>query len=511
MGRPSGDFRTDRVPILLAVTAAALVARLYFLADTHAEGGQDSYWLAGLAKGLIQGEFEISSRFATAVQPLYPLLMGLLGGPLGDLLLAGKVVALLAGVAAVPATYLLWREIEPKVALLASALVAFNYYSWYYSLHVFRDTLFLTFGTAALALLYRSRKDPSALPPMGAILGLATLTRGEGYFLAAAVLLTYILWTKAKPSKRGRRQALTALLLFAVISLGWQLYVYSATGELLPSRTLEETAVKGHLGLGWLGNLIDLTTLPLAILALGGVALSRRDAERHLPLYLYLVLFSVPHMWFHEGNPRYALPLLPILLGWSSMAVSAAGDRLPDRGHALSILVVLSSLAFSASLVAEAEARGDDYAVVRDAVEWLEANGGGGTLYAGDEFVYGYYTDRRIIGAPRMDGYIRPFINKVRYPFYSTIITEEVRYLVAHDSLNPWLYTATRNLGFNFTTHRLRIQYQKIIPLKPFDEITHKDKVRFEIYPPVERELAVEPLKVFERNNQTVVLYRVVY
>lgn len=59
--------------------------------------------------------------------------------------------------------------------------------------------------------------------------------------------------------------------------------------------------------------------------------------------------------------------------------------------------------------------------------------------------------------------------------------------------------------------HRLRIQYQKTIPSKPFDEITHKDKVRFEIYPPVERELTVEPLKVFERNNQTVVLYRVVY
>lgn len=492
---------------------ATLVARLYFLADTHAESGQDSYWLAGLARGLIQGEFEISGRFATAVQPLYPLLMGLLGSPLGDLLLAGKVVALLAGVAAVPATYLLWQEIEPKVAVLASALVAFNYYGWYYSIHVFRDTLFLAFGTSAMALLYRSRKDPSALLPMAVLLGLAALTRGEGYFLAAAVLLAYILWGKAKPSKERRRQALKALLLFAVMALGWQLYVYSATGELLPSRTVEETAVKGHLGLGWLGNLTDLTTFPLAILALGGLALSRRDAERHLPLYLYLILFSVPHMWFHEGNPRYALPLLPILLGWSSMAVSAVGDRLPERGWrpALSLLVVLSPLAYSTFLVAGIEARGDDYAVVRDAMEWLEVNGDDGALYAGDKFVYGYYTDRRIIETPRMEGYIRPLVNKVRYPFYSTLITEDVHYLVADDSLNPWLYTATRNLGSNFTTHRLRIQYQKIVPSKPFDEITHKDKVRFEIYPPVERELTFEPLRTFERNNQTVVLYRVVY
>jgi 4-amino-4-deoxy-L-arabinose transferase-like glycosyltransferase len=516
-GREGGLSPRD---FLLPLLLGALLLRLFYLRNTGAESSQDSYWLAGLAKDLLVGQFEITHRFASGVQPLYPLLMGLLSLLLGDLLFAGKVLALLGGMAAVPLTYLLWREIESEeAALFTAALLAVNFWAWYYSLHVFRDTLFLSFSLLALLLFYRRDRDPRALPLLGLTLGLGTLTRGEGYFLALALLLSLLFYRlhsgKEALWKGGWKAALLGLLLFSLTTLAWQGYVYTASGEVLPSRTIEETAAKGHAGLGWITRLADLTTLPFLLLALVGLWASREKLRDHLPLLLFLLTLSLPHMWFHEANPRYALPLLPILLGWATLGLFRYLPSLPGGGKrtvpaALSALLVLS-LFHSAFAMAEIERKGDAYAVVRDAMAWFNDHAEpGSTLLVGDEKTYGYYTDYPLLDFPRIDPYLLALQRRgVKRPLESTLITEGIRYVVVYDSLTPWLYPATAKLGEVFAVHRYRIPYQIVVPSTPLRELEHGEKVRFAISRPVEREIAFVPLRKFEANGELVVLYQV--
>jgi 4-amino-4-deoxy-L-arabinose transferase-like glycosyltransferase len=76
-----------------------------------------------------------------------------------DLLLGGKIISLLAGIATIPIAYLLWEKIESeKVALLASWLLAVNITAWYHSMHVFRDSLFLFLTTSSFFCFFTPKR-----------------------------------------------------------------------------------------------------------------------------------------------------------------------------------------------------------------------------------------------------------------------------------------------------------------------------------------------------------------
>jgi hypothetical protein len=119
--------------------------------------------------------------------PLYPSLIRVVNGVVGDLLLSGVVVS---GAAGLIATILLWRWLELKVPdrterSWALAAILLYPYGWYLFGVVYSDALFLALVVGAFLLVERDR-----LVWAGLVGALATATRPTGVALIAALLLT---------------------------------------------------------------------------------------------------------------------------------------------------------------------------------------------------------------------------------------------------------------------------------------------------------------------------------
>jgi 4-amino-4-deoxy-L-arabinose transferase-like glycosyltransferase len=190
----------------------------------------------------------------------------------GDLFWSGKLVALAAGVLAVPATYLLWSRIESgRVGLLAAWLLAVNWVAWYHSAHAFRDTLFLFLSILSLYLLYRARDDLRFLPLLGLSLGLATMTREEGYILTVSAILALGYWKRDDLRREwSRREVLYAslfLLAFMGVIYPWHHYRSVETDSVFPMFSKHEVETWGHAGLGWIPSLLGSVSIPLSVLA----------------------------------------------------------------------------------------------------------------------------------------------------------------------------------------------------------------------------------------------------
>jgi 4-amino-4-deoxy-L-arabinose transferase-like glycosyltransferase len=244
--------------ILIGITLFALAIRLYFFKNTQAESVQDCYWLAKLAERILHGEYTIAGVFYGAVQPLYPFLMGILSLVTNDFFLSGKIISIVAGTATIPIIYLLWGKLESRgVALLAAWLVAVNMTAWYHSIHVFRDALFLFLCTLSFFLLFKARENFKWLPVLAFVLGLATLTRGEGYVLTISLVLAFSYWKrgyisgKAKLTKQRLRYILFFVIIYIAVICPWVLYQSVVIQEFISIR--EKTT---HFN-GWMNRRTD--------------------------------------------------------------------------------------------------------------------------------------------------------------------------------------------------------------------------------------------------------------
>jgi hypothetical protein len=471
--------------VLIGITLLAFLVRIYFFKNNQVEDGQDSYVLASLSKNiLMQGEYEIRGRFIDYIQPLYPLLVALLTLITRDFFLSGKIISLVSGVAAIPVVYLLWKKLESKeVALISSFLFAFNHAGWYYGIHTYRDSLFLFLSALAFLLLFLARDDKRWLIWLSIVLGLATLTRGEGYLLAVSFALAYFYWERGVILKITKPVAI-----YLLIAAPWQIYKYTVTGSLIPEKLVKEASLYGHMGLNWINSIVMSLSPVLVLFLLLGIFLSRGDYKKYLPFYLFVLIFSLAHMWsrFRVETVRYTMPLLPIFLGFAAVGIWAAVSKIKSPDNYLKYLILMVAafgyLGYNGELITPSTCHEDIFEVVKDVSTWIDENTAKGDVIAvGSPVFYEYYVDREIMDTGRINDYLDYSDNPME-AFFGFLIHENVSYFVAFDSLSPSSYSATRFLAMEFDVHTYNSQGFKI---------------------------NLVPVGKFEKNCQTVYLYKV--
>lgn len=500
--------------LLIFLTLVVFYSRLLFLENSGIADTQDGYWLAKLAQGLSEGKYEISQLFWASVQPLYPVIVALVDIFVKETLFSGKIVSLVMGTLSIPVIYLIWSEIHSKEAgIVVSILASANQVLWYYSVHVYRETVFLFFSTLTLLYLYKTRKNYKNLTLMVFFLGLAILSRGSGYILGLVCLFSLILWN-SRDSDFGnfdivdkKRINFISIFLLASLTLPWELLKYLKTGEIIPTHIINVPVSYGNPGVEWFYSIIGASTPLIFTLFLIGALVSLRKYVYFFPLFLYPLLLSIPHMWFGLAYPRYSLPLIPIILGFMYISVLYILNKFRLHQFRLYVMVFifLVVLVQSYGSMSESYAQEEGFVVVKDAMNWFNENSPPDSkIVVGDDNVYEYYTDKEVIPYMTVFSLTNPISRDlgVNNAFASILVSEDIHYVLVDDPVTPWIFNSNSSpIGledWNFTVEYTPIKFSKKLSLFTVGDFysvgSDKTNLRVEII----------PLKRFEKNNQTV-------
>jgi 4-amino-4-deoxy-L-arabinose transferase-like glycosyltransferase len=220
---------------LALIGAGALAIRLFYalvmMADVPASG--DGYQFHLLARiiaeegkylepiAFLSSGVEIPTAEKPPLYPAYVALVNLLGG---DSYEWQRAASCLLGAAMVVVVGLVGREVDgERIGLIAAGLAAV------YPMLVLLDgsgrseSLYVLLLALALVLAYRLRRAPGwkTAAALGAVIGLAALTRSEstGYLLLIALPAVWM----ARPDRRDRlRLAGVTVLAFAIVIAPWQ-------------------------------------------------------------------------------------------------------------------------------------------------------------------------------------------------------------------------------------------------------------------------------------------------
>jgi 4-amino-4-deoxy-L-arabinose transferase-like glycosyltransferase len=181
---------------LAAITAGGLAARLiYTLALTpHLRGFGDATYYHELAQLLGDGRGFVEPTFGTPTAlhpPLFPLLLAVPAWLGADSYLAQRVVVCLIGTATIVGVGVLARHIAgARAGLLAAGLAAVSPVLVSADSAVMSETLLGLLVVLCALAAYRLRERPSLARAalLGALIGLAALTRGEALLLVVLLL-----------------------------------------------------------------------------------------------------------------------------------------------------------------------------------------------------------------------------------------------------------------------------------------------------------------------------------
>ncbi len=198
MSSPSGIFKNRTLVLLLGIIALGFALRATRYAIEH-RVDKDSVGYIAMAEMAAKGKVNEAIGLNPRMPPLYISLMTLgeysgLGAET-----AGVIVSMLAGTFILIPVFLIARKIfGDKTGLVSAFLVATHPYLIRLSTEVMRDSLFifLTFGAIAFAI--HAAEHPGISWKwylVGAFAGLAAMTRSEGSFLIAVIVLWSLLET----------------------------------------------------------------------------------------------------------------------------------------------------------------------------------------------------------------------------------------------------------------------------------------------------------------------------
>ena len=353
----------------LLLVASAIVAGA-FVPAPHNGGDNAAYVTLAyslLADGSYTDLYDPAAMPHTKYPPVFPGLLALLVLLGARTWTALKIVAALSAVAGVGFTFL-WSERRWGTAtgFVVALGVALSSGVVYYSHWVLSDTLFLALTVAALWLFERSEEEssgPGWLVAGVIVAGLAYFTRSAGLPLLVAVFAWLAL------ARRWKALAGTAMGLgLPVLTWWWRgrgagVAEYGAEFWLVDPYQPElgrvgfaglagrvVTNFGGYLTLhlpggivgGGGGGFVALVGIGLTALALVGWFRSARArmgvAELFLPAYAGLILLW-PEVW---SGDRFALPLIPLFLGFGAAALQHFSGRL--GGQAARAVLVLAAL-----------------------------------------------------------------------------------------------------------------------------------------------------------------------
>ncbi len=345
---PLGGKLRPGAPLAAALAAGLVLRVVRLLRDPLMHPDGPAY--LELASALLRGK--VLAVLGGYYSPLYPAAVAGLAATGLRLELAGRATALLAGLAALPLLHQLVRRCAGERAADAAVLVAAVHPALVKaSAQVLPETLA---GALLLAWLVARRAGVA-----GGLAGGAYLARPEG-----VLLLPLGLW-------RLRRARLRALVVYAGAAVAvmapalialraetghWQLSPREARVALLSgvpgATTLAEAALRNPAALlarmaeGMARQVLyDATELGplLAIPFLLGVGAAR---ETRGPLAVAAWFTALPLAL--NPSPRYAVPLVPLLLPATAVGLLALGERLGRHARvataALGVALVVQAL-----------------------------------------------------------------------------------------------------------------------------------------------------------------------
>jgi hypothetical protein len=326
--------------------------------------------------------------------------------------------------------------------------------------------------------------------------GLSALTRWEGYAVVGTVIF-YITW-KLQASNKHERSMFISIVIVMLIPAAWLLRNVILTGNML---SVDHLLYFGEpsLGLGWFYAFVDAIAWPLLLLSVIGLLLSFRKYKSYVILYVFFTFYSVIHIIWPVSGSRYVIPLMPILLGWSSLALfnflNNAGlgkDRVSKTvRYAVYGIIITIFLCASLLYVQEQTVKfNNEYKLERELAKWLNENADkNSTTLVADTAIVGFYTDARLIGYDDYTGYVYKTLRdnpsqKWSILLYIKFLKENnIHYFVPYSSTSTHYYFGTKTLADNFQETNFTIDDQNI---------------------------SLEPIKIFyDDQNRRLYLYRV--
>lgn len=351
---------------LLIFLASFLVLRILLFNINVAEWG-DSYDFLRIAEHLTYGQYPLDAKRL----PIFPLLIAV-GMPFMDAVIWAKIVVLLASAGCLFLTYKLTKRLFPNLSesllLVTCFLLLFSPIFLYWSFRVVAEPVFAFWVLLAFNLYYtnwhESRREFTRMISLGAVSGLAAMTRYEGFLLFGAIGLGLLIGKIRKVSgvrrvgeflKKGKLAAvgcqLSAVLcpiilyslFFILIISPWFIRNYLAFGKIFHTPYTSDPAgfIKGaYYRWQWLFYTLFMFGFPFGFYALlCGLWEKRQRWFRYLPLYLFisssLLLFFV---WYPRA--RFYLYLIPLFLPFVVVGL----QKISNFGNWKHSLVVLAPL-----------------------------------------------------------------------------------------------------------------------------------------------------------------------
>jgi tetratricopeptide (TPR) repeat protein len=383
--------RLDAV-VLTAIIGAFIVIQTVVLLDYSSLGDQavEADFLAEIAPAaqhLAAGNLAVADYpFKGPVSAIVLALLHAVTGILGlDLFRTGNLLSLLSAGASLFFVYRLGLELWGRRTAVAATLLAAANNVFFINAHkAASDHLFLAITLGALWLALRAPLDRRRLLLLGALGGLAFLTRYIGavvpLWLAGVVFLLR--------TPRPLRAVGWLVCGFAVVVAPWIALNLAQTGSLLATRNGQNVVQAFHADRGSVADLVaryvrnllsnvrsdtvQVLGWPLVAVAIAGLAAMSKGAadRRRLAVIGWGVVYAAAcGVVFHMA--RFSLPLVPVyaLLGASLL------DRLPRRLPLVVVPVLLFALFQQADLSRASVAyyRGQQPEYLRRTFTYLDA------------------------------------------------------------------------------------------------------------------------------------------
>ncbi len=444
------------------------ISRVLFFPLITSEEHQDSFWLLNLADSIKHFEYKLQGIEHDIYLPFYPFLIALTDLVFNNPFFSAKLVSLIFNILGVLFVYLSFKEVNKALAFPLAFVSAFNPLIWEYSIRVMTESVFFCLVYFCLFLFFKSLKNNAFLIPLGFFLSLSALTRFEAFSLIFAVVL--VLFFRRKYSFY---HIIFLFLLIAPVSLWWFRH-FLVFNSFFPDyyTAKKEFSFVPQI---WITTFFQAVPFLISILSIFGLSFNRK----HLVFFLFFFFYSVFHLFFAGVHDRFVIPLIPIIL-FFFLNFFFKYFRSFISFICIALFLFSFPIAFS-----NAKLHGGNYDVIRESMEFLNSQPNF-NLLAGDGEVYSFFYDGDVVPYGFANYYyfsakeLYPDIFSISplLPYYLFMVEKNVHYWVVFDSLQTWYYGVSRNAVS-----------ESVI----FKNVN----------------ITVSPLKAFERNNQTVLLYKV--
>ncbi len=364
-------------PVLLSILALYFVAHLFVLSDhpisAHTWRASDT---GGMARNFIVDHFDFlhpridwdrnqSGRVQTEL-PLYTAAVALLWGLTGEHMRYAALLSMCFGMASFLCFYYFARHaVSPRIALVATALLALSPLAFYFTSTVQPEGLLqlLAYGSLAAWVGYLRRPTTTRLALWALSLSLAAAIKPPVLLLGVPMILV----ARSEPAPRGGKwlRPALALALAMVIPASWFIHghhIYLQTGNsfgVTTSGGADKFSIGLHLtGTTWYRHVArQIVALIVVIPALPFFAIGSMRAwgEKRLRFLVYWTatillsfallaeaVYTMEYYMLPLAGPAALLTALGLERAWSRLPVSM---RPPGRIAALWLLAVVATLA----------------------------------------------------------------------------------------------------------------------------------------------------------------------